>query len=121
MTELQLQILFSQEAALLVQHAGSLGYGVALGEAWRSPQQAQWNAQHGLGIAHSLHIEKLAIDLNLFKRDPNSINWIYITDDEGHKDLGVWWKARGADHKWGGDFQSRDWNHYSISIDGVRG
>jgi len=119
MTELQLQILFSQEAALLVQHAQDLGYGVTLGEAWRSPEQAQWNAKHGLGVAHSLHTEKLAIDLNLFHRDENSINWIFITDDMGHKELGAWWKGRGTNHCWGGDFTTRDWNHYSISPDGI--
>lgn len=113
MTELQLQILFSQEAALLVQHAQALGYDVTLGEAWRSPQQAQWDAQHGTGVAHSLHTEKLAIDLNLFK------DGVYITDDTGHTDLGAWWKARGANHCWGGDFTSKDFNHYSISPDGV--
>jgi hypothetical protein len=119
MTELQLQILFSQEAVLLVQHAQSLGYGVTLGEAWRSPQQAQWDAQHGTGVSHSLHTEKLAIDLNLFKRADDTSLWTYITDDEGHKDLGVWWKARGANHYWGGDFTTKDFNHYSISPDGI--
>jgi hypothetical protein len=120
MTELQLQILFSQEAALLIQQAGILGYGVTLGEAWRSPEQAAWDAAHGTGVAHSLHTEKLAVDLNLFKRSGDASLWTYITDDEGHRDLGAWWKGRGSSHCWGGDFSKQDPNHYSISPDGVR-
>lgn len=116
--ELDLQVEFSQEAALLIQQARQLGYGVTLGEAWRSPQQAAWDAQHGTGIAHSLHIEKLAIDINLFKQVDGS--WQYISDGEGHTELGAWWKARGANRRWGGDFATKDYNHYSISADGVR-
>lgn len=104
---------------MLVQHAQSLGYGVTLGEAWRSPQQAQWDAQHGTGVLHSLHTEKLAIDLNLFKRSTDASLWTYITNDEGHKDLGAWWKGRGGNHCWGGDFSTKDYNHYSISPDGI--
>lgn len=111
MPELQLQQEFSQSAALLIQHAKSLGYNVTLGEAWRSPEQAAWNAAHGLGIAHSLHTEKLAIDLNLFTPEG-----AYITDATGHTELGAWWKALGDAYRWGGDFSTRDWNHYSLSM-----
>jgi hypothetical protein len=110
-----LQEQFAQDAARLIQKAAELGYGVTFGDAYRTPQQAAANAASGAGISNSLHCERLAIDLNLFK------NGVYITDDRGHRELGTWWKTLGPNHRWGGDFPKRDFNHYSISPDGVRG
>lgn len=108
-----LQEEFAQAAAKLIAKAPEFGYVVTLGEAWRTPQQAQWNADHGTGIAHSLHIERLAIDLNFFKAGA------YITDGSQLKDIGEWWKLLGPNYRWGGDFQHlSDANHFSISPDG---
>jgi hypothetical protein len=109
-----LQQEFAQSAAKLIQKAVELGLTVTLGEAWRTPQQAQWNADHGTGIAHSLHIERLAIDLNCFKAGA------YITDGAQLAPLGEWWKSLGPNYRWGGDFHHLpDGNHFSLSPDGV--
>jgi hypothetical protein len=110
----QLQEEFAQSAAKLIQKAAELGYGVTLGEAWRTPEQAQWNADHGLGIAHSLHMERLAIDLNLFK------DGVYLTAPDAYTQLGTWWKTLGPDYRYGGDFTKVDADHFSITPDGVR-
>lgn len=109
-----LQESFAQDAAKLIQKAVELGYTVTLAEAWRTPQQAQWNADHGAGIACSLHIERLAIDLNVF------VKGVYQIDDtQGcYKALGDFWKSFGPDHYWGGDFKRVDLDHYSVSPDG---
>ncbi len=113
-----LQQEFAQAAALLIQQAAKLGYGVTLGEAWRTPQQAQLNAQAGIGVANSLHTQRLAIDLNLF------VDGVYQADDSKgcYSALGAWWKQMGPNYRWGGDFKPLvDLDHYSISPDGVRG
>ena len=111
-----LQREFSQSAAKLIQKAAELGYGVTLGDAYRSPEQAAENAASGSGIINSLHCERLAIDINLFEGER------YITDDTGHKDLGAWWVTLGPNYRWGGNFSGKkDPNHYSLSPDGVRG
>lgn len=110
----RLQEEFAQSVARLIQKAGQLGYGVTFGEAYRTPEQAALNAAKGSGISNSLHTERLAIDLNLFK------DGRYITDGEGHNELGAWWKALGPMYRHGGDFAKKDHNHYSISPDGVR-
>lgn len=111
----RLQEEFAQSVARLIQKASQLGYGVTFGETYRTPEQAAWNAAKGSGISNSLHTERLAIDLNLFK------DGVYITDDHGHRELGTWWKSIGPMYRWGGDFSNRkDFNHYSISPDGVR-
>jgi hypothetical protein len=109
----KLQEEFAQSAARLIQQAVTMGYTVTLGEAWRTPEQAQWNADHGTGIAHSLHIERVAIDLNFFQ------DGILIRDGSVLKKIGEWWKALGPMYRWGGDFHHLpDGNHFSISPDG---
>jgi hypothetical protein len=110
-----LQEEFCQSASKLIQQAAQFGYTVTFGEAWRSPQQAQWDADHGTGISHSLHIERLAIDLNFFKDGQ------LITDGSKLADIGAWWKSLGDKYRWGGDFHTRpDGNHFSITPDGLR-
>jgi hypothetical protein len=110
----RLQEEFAQSVARLIKKASELGYGVTLGEAWRTPEQAALNAQKGSGISNSLHTERLAIDLNLFK------DGVYITDETGHRELGEWWEKLGQRYRWGGRFRRPDPNHYSLSPDGVR-
>lgn len=109
-----LQEEFAISAARLILKAKELGYGVTFGEAWRSPEQAALNAAKGTGISNSLHTERLAIDLNIFK------NGVYLTDGTGHRELGVWWKTLGPMYRHGGDFKKPDHNHYSITPDGIR-
>lgn len=110
-----LQEEFALSAARLIQKAQEMGYSVTLGEAWRTPEQAQWNADHGKGISHSLHMERLAIDLNFFKDGQ------YIADGSKLADIGAWWKSLGARYRWGGDFSHLpDGNHFSLSPDGER-
>ena len=110
----QLQWQLLKDFAKLIQKIESLGYAATEGEGWRTPQQAQWNADHGLGIACSLHIERLAVDVNVF------VDGIYQTDDRSgcYTALGAFWKSLGSDHYWGGDFKKVDLDHFSISPDG---
>jgi len=111
---LDLQVEFTQSAAALIQRARALGYQVTFGQTYRTPEEAQQNADNGTGVANSLHCDRLAIDLNLYDAGR------YITDGEGHEQLAIWWKSLGTRYRWGGDFKRRDFNHYSLSPDGVR-
>lgn len=110
----QKQTRFALAVARLIQKADEIGYEMTIGEVERTAAQAAANAASGAGISNSLHLQRLAIDLHLFK------NGRYITDGEGHAELGRWWKSLHADHRWGGDFAKRDFNHYSLSSDGKR-
>lgn len=107
-----LQQQFAQDSAKLIQFAASKGYAVTYGEVWRTPQQAQWNADHGIGIACSLHLERLAVDLNVFVDGA----WDQTNASGCYKELGDFWKSLGPDHYWGGAWGDMD--HYSISPDG---
>lgn len=102
------QSRFARMVAQLIDHATTLGYDVTLGEAYRSPEEAARLAKAGRGIARSLHGDRLAIDINLFKGGQ------YLNTTEDHRQLGEWWESIGG--AWGGRF--RDGNHYSLAHDG---
>lgn len=110
MTTGQKQRKFSKMVAELILHAYELGYEISLGEAYRPPETAAYYASVGKGIKNSLHTEKLAIDLNLFK------NGVYLDKTSDHKELGEWWESKGG--TWGGRF--KDGNHYSLEHNGVK-
>lgn len=91
------------------------GYEFTWGEALRTQAQALANAQNGSGIAKSLHLLKLAIDINLFK------DGVYQPTTEAHAPLGAYWKTLDPLCCWGGDFVTRpDGNHYSITWNGIK-
>ena len=90
------------------------GWQLSFGDAYRSPEQAQLNAQKGIGVANSLHTQRLAIDLNLF------IDGQYQTDSEAYRPLGEYWKSLDSEAAWGGDFSKPDGNHFSLAHNGVR-
>lgn len=100
--------------AKLIDFAYAQGYEVTLGECWRTPEQAALNAQHGVGIANSLHILRLAVDLNIFKDGQ------YVTEPGPYKVLAEYWKSLDKDCAWGGDFHKPDSDHYSLSWAGIR-
>lgn len=112
MTLRQKQVLFAQLAALLLIHAQELGYQPRLGEAWRTEAQAALNAAAGTGIAHSLHCDRLALDLLL------DLEGTYLTDSVAYAPLGAWWKAQHLLCRWGGDFTRPDGNHFSLAHGG---
>lgn len=89
------------------------GLAVAGCELERSKAQATVNAASGAGIANSLHLVRLAIDLALF------IEGVYQTETEAYKTLGEKWKSLHPDCRWGGDFKTRpDGNHFSLTHEG---
>ena len=90
----QHQRRFLPLVAKLIEWAYANGYELTAGEMYRSPEQAALNAQHGTGIANSLHIVRLAVDLQLFKDD------VYLTDSAQYEPLGVYWESLGRQLGW---------------------
>jgi len=105
------QARFAGYVAKLLEYAATLPDTlVTLGEAWRSPREAAADAAAGCGIADSLHISRLAIDLNVFVREE------YQTDAAAYKPLGLYWQTLDPNCRWGGDFTKPDPDHFSLSI-----
>ena len=110
MTLRQKQSLFADLAASLIKEAHFRGYAVTFGEAYRSPEEAARMAKLGKGIKNSLHCQRLALDLNLFKDGK------YLSSTEAHQPLGEWWEQQHPLCRWGGRF--KDGNHYSLEHGG---
>ena len=110
MTEGDLQRLFVPLVAQLITWAYAQGYQLTFGEAWRTPEQAAWNAAHGTGILHTLHLERLAVDFNLFK------DGVWLTDPDDFRPLGEFWTSLHPDACWGGEFG--DPGHFSLAFGG---
>jgi hypothetical protein len=114
------QRVFTRNVAKLITWAYEQGFEITFGEAWRTPEQAALNAKKGSGISTSLHISRLAIDLNLF-RDGR-----FLVKSEDHRPLGTYWKSLNPLNCWGGDFKDSrglpapDGNHYSMSHAGAK-
>lgn len=114
---LQKQFTFTRLVASLIEKAYALGYTLAFEEAWRTPEQAALNAKRGIGITHSLHTERLAIDFNLFK------DGIWLEKSEDFLELGKYWESLstpGFNCTWGGRFTRPDGNHFSIEDNGIK-
>lgn len=112
------QSLFAHHAARLILQAQEMGYDVTLGEAWRSAEQAAFqtkiNAEKGIGIAASLHTQRLAIDINLFR------NGKFLTSVSEYAPLGIWWENQHPDARWGGRFKNKDAVHFSFEHNGIK-
>lgn len=142
-----LQIEFAVHVGRLLKHADGIALGVTLGEAYRSDEQAHIHAlgssgrselgaflrtgdvpawdelakaienNVGSGIRRSLHTQRLAIDIQLFKLKLDG-EWEYMSKSEDYKVLGEWWEACHPLARWGGRFG--DGCHFSFEYKGVK-
>lgn len=104
---------FTGLVALLITHARLLGYQVTFGDAYRPKELAELYEQKGLGIKDSLHTDRLAIDLNLFRHG------VFLQRTEDYKPIGEFWESLSTKEyecAWGGRFQ--DGNHFSLAHNG---
>ena len=76
------------------------GYNVAMGDVWSKPE-------YGAHSKNSKHYDKLAIDLNLFNN-----RGVFLTRTKDHEPGGLFWESMGG--TWGGRFEKKDGNHYSL-------
>jgi hypothetical protein len=107
MTLRETQSRFAKMVGLLIAKAYETGYELTLGDAWSNPvyRTAEGKPPHKAG---SLHYDRLAVDLNLFKGGK------YLTSTKDHQPLGEYWESIGG--SWGGRFN--DGNHYSLAYNG---
>jgi hypothetical protein len=110
MTLSEKQALFCENVSYLIQEINRQGLHCTFGEAYRTAEQAEIYAKEGKGIAHSLHTERLAIDLNLI-----SYTGEYLTDKKWYQPFGTFWNKLSPDNRWGGDFAKLvDSNHFEM-------
>jgi hypothetical protein len=96
------------------------------GELYRTAeQQALYIKQGKSKKTRSLHQDRLAVDLNLFRDTNNDGIKDYITDTAAYKQLGDYWVSLHPDNRWGGDWDKDgqfkdekflDGNHFEMNI-----
>lgn len=104
---------FLKDVAALIyfaEHKSDKVYKLTGAELYRTPEQAQLNADKGIGIKNSQHTKRLAVDLNLF------IDGEYKTDTKSYRELGEFWKGLSYENRWGGDFSRPDGNHFERNV-----
>lgn len=111
MTLGQKQRVFSKLIAELIIWAYENGYEITFGDAYRDSRVfGNVGTKKGYGRAGSVHKERLAVDLNLFK------DGRYLTKTADHQLLGEKWESMHELCRWGGRFN--DGNHYSFEHQG---
>lgn len=115
MTLREQQSLFLKLLPRLIDFAFSKpGWELVGKELERTPAQAMANASKGTGIPHSLHLICLAIDMELF------IDGVWQKEADPYKPLGEFWISLHPLARWGGNFKSRDANHFSLEWNGIQ-
>lgn len=96
----------------LIAFTYAQGFALTWGEAYRTKEQAQWDAAHHTGIVNSVHCDRLAVDVQLFK------DGAYLTDPKAYAFMGAYWKTLHPRARWGGDFTTVDADHFSFTNGG---
>ena len=113
MSRVQAQAAFLLDSCKLVQYATEQGWTVTGGELYRTPEQQQIYVKTGRSqTMNSLHIERLAVDLNFFK--DGKLVW----DKAAIAPLGAFWESLHPLNSWGGNGRKLvDVPHFSRGVD----
>ena len=106
---------FTVCTAQLINFAVSIGVQLTYGDAYRSKSaHGEFGEKKGYSSANSVHKLRLAVDFNV------RIDGEYIEDGEhwAYKMLGDEWKKMHKLARWGGDFKSKDSNHFGFEFYG---
>jgi peptidoglycan L-alanyl-D-glutamate endopeptidase CwlK len=104
------QWAFLKDVAKLIDHADSIGYKLTGGELWRTKEQQAIYVETGLSkTENSKHLDRLAIDLNLF------INNMCRTDKEAFRPLASYWRALSEKNVSGYDW-NWDFGHFERRV-----
>ena len=107
------QALHVSLIAKLIEFTYAQGYELTWGEAFRTQEQAQWDATNHIGIVNSVHCERLAVDFMLFKDGE------YLTDPEEYKFMADYWQSLDPSCRAGYYFNNKDADHFSITWNGA--
>lgn len=110
----QRQVLHVILVARLIAWATAQGLTLTWGETFRTQAQANANAVSGAGIVNSLHLQRLAVDFQLFDASGN-----YVQDAAPYKPLADYWLTLDPLCCAGYYFHSVDADHFSITHNGV--
>jgi len=112
MTMVEQQAAFLKDVAKLIEAAETFGLVVTAGELYRSQYQQDFYVKTGASkVNHSIHQDRMAIDLNFFK------NGVLTYKLEDTKAMGDFWELLNSQNKWGGRWKDPvDTPHFQRNI-----
>ena len=102
MTMVEQQAAFLKDVTKLILEAEKFGLMVTGGELYRTQYQQDFYLKTGASkINRSIHQDRMAIDLNFFKRNASGKPELtYKVEDT--KPMGDFWESLSPQNKWGG-------------------
>lgn len=106
------QAAFLMDVMLLIQRATDMGFVVTGGELYRTPEQQEIYIKTGRSkTIDSLHLKRLAIDLNFF------LDGKLVSDKSTLAPLGAYWEGLHPLNSWGGNgVKLVDTPHFSRGV-----
>lgn len=97
------QAAFLKQVCMLLERADELGFTVTMGEAYRTAEQQAIYVKTGRSkTMASLHLQRLAVDLNFFKEvDGRRV----LCGRADIKPLGDFWESLHPHNRWGGNWR----------------
>lgn len=107
------QASFLLDVAKLIQFASQQGFTVTAGELYRTPEQQEIYMKTGRSkTMNSLHMRRMAVDLNFF------MNGALVGNKTVLAPLGAYWESLHPLNSWGGNgMKLVDTPHFSRGID----
>jgi predicted chitinase/peptidoglycan hydrolase-like protein with peptidoglycan-binding domain len=107
------QSRFLLHLAELIRKASELGFLASGGELFRTPEQQALHVKNGRSkTMKSLHLKRLAIDLNFFREAPDGTPKLTYEIEE-LRPLGAFWESLDPANRWGGNWTSlKDVPHF---------
>jgi len=104
MSKVEQQNAFLKDAARLILEAQKFGLVVTGGELYRTQEQQDIHYKAGRSkLKHSLHQDRMAIDLNFFKKSGMGV--MELTYNKADiQPLGDWWEKLTPLNRWGGNW-----------------
>lgn len=94
------QWLFLKDVAKLIGYAESQGFVLTGGELFRTAEQQALHVKAGRSKTfQSNHLNRLAIDFNIFK------DGVLLSSEAVTRPLGVFWESLDTKNRWGGNFK----------------
>lgn len=106
------QAFFLLDFIKLIEFAISKGFSVTAGELLRPVEMQEIYVKTGRSkTMNSLHLKKLAGDLNFF------LNGKYVCEKEALQEVGDFWESLSPKNSWGGNWSSfKDVPHFERRI-----
>ena len=100
----QKQMKFSQDVVSLLLFAMEKGFRFTFGEVMRPKEMQEIYYRDGRSTTmNSMHVHKLAIDINFFKPDGKTHTLTYLKADL--QEIGEFWESLDDKNEWGGNWE----------------